>query len=236
METGVDLLRQWICRMIMLSVYRTGQVPFKEVYLHGMVNDERNQKMSKSKGNVINPMEIVAEYGSDAMRMGIIAGRSAAQAQAFNRGAVVAARNFCNKLWNIARFVQEQIGDNHVIVPLEPTTPADHWIIRQINDAAKTIEQHLENYRFAEAADTVYHVIWDDLADWYIESSKTAINRPLLSWSLASCLQLAHPFAPFVTETIWQTLNYTTGILMAYVQPPPQTRPENHPSQPPHNP
>ena len=222
METGVDLLRQWICRMIMLSVYRTGQVPFKEVYLHGMVNDERNQKMSKSKGNVINPMEIVAEYGSDAMRMGIIAGRSAAQAQAFNRGAVVAARNFCNKLWNIARFVQEQIGDNHVIVPLEPTTPADHWIIRQINDAAKTIEQHLENYRFAEAADTVYHVIWDDLADWYIESSKTAINRPLLSWSLASCLQLAHPFAPFVTETIWQTLNYTTGILMADKWPAPE--------------
>lgn len=215
METGVDLLRQWICRMIMLSVYRTGQVPFRDVYMHGMVNDEKNQKMSKSKGNVINPMEIVAEYGSDAMRLGIIAGRSAAQAQAFNRGAVVAGRNFANKLWNIARFVQEQIGDNHVIVPLEPVTPADHWIIRQINDAATTIEQHLENYRFAEAADTVYHVIWDDLADWYLESSKSAVNRPLLSWSLASCLQLAHPFAPFVTETIWQTLNYTTGILMA---------------------
>lgn len=215
METGVDLLRQWICRMIMLSVYRTGQVPFRDVYMHGMVNDEKNQKMSKSKGNVINPMEIVAEYGSDAMRLGIIAGRSAAQAQAFNRGAVVAGRNFANKLWNIARFVQEQIGDNHVIVPLEPVTPADHWIIRQINDAATTIEQHLENYRFAEAADTVYHVIWDDLADWYLESSKSAVNRPLLSWSLASCLQLAHPFAPFVTETVWQTLNYTTGILMA---------------------
>lgn len=215
METGVDLLRQWICRMIMLSVYRTGQVPFKDVYLHGMVNDEKNQKMSKSKGNVINPMEIISEYGSDAMRLGIIAGRSAAQAQAFNRGAVVAGRNFANKLWNIARFVQEQIGDNHVIVPLEPVTPADHWIIRQINNAAKTIEQHLENYRFAEAADTVYHIIWDDLADWYLESSKSAINPPLLSWSLASCLQLAHPFAPFVTETIWQTLNYTTGILMA---------------------
>ena len=215
METGVDLLRQWICRMIMLSVYRTGQVPFRDVYMHGMVNDEKNQKMSKSKGNVINPMEIVAEYGSDAMRLGIIAGRSAAQAQAFNRGAVVAGRNFANKLWNIARFVQEQIGDNHVIVPLEPVTPADHWIIRQINDAATTIERHLENYRFAEAADTVYHVIWDDLADWYLESSKSAVNRPLLSWSLASCLQLAHPFAPFVTETIWQTLNYTTGILMA---------------------
>ncbi len=222
METGSDLLRQWICRMIMLSVYRTGKIPFKSVYLHGMVNDEKNQKMSKSKGNVINPMEVVAEYGSDAMRLGIIAGRSAAQNQAFNRGAVIAGRNFSNKLWNIARFVQEQIGDNHVIVPLEPKTLADHWIIRQVNDAAKAIESHLENYRFAEAADVVYHVIWDDLADWYIESSKTSINRPLLSWALATSLQLAHPFAPFVTETIWQTLNYTTGILMADRWPSPE--------------
>ena len=156
------------------------------------------------------------------MRLGIIAGRSAAQNQAFNRGAVIAGRNFSNKLWNIARFVQEQIGDNHVIVPLEPKTLADHWIIRQVNDAAKAIESHLENYRFAEAADVVYHVIWDDLADWYIESSKTSINRPLLSWALATSLQLAHPFAPFVTETIWQTLNYTTGILMADRWPSPE--------------
>lgn len=222
METGSDLLRQWICRMIMLSVYRTGQVPFKTVYLHGMVNDEKNQKMSKSKGNVINPMEVVSEYGSDAMRLGIISGRSPAQNQAFNRGAVVAGRNFANKLWNIARFVQDQIGDNHVIVPLEPKTLADHWIIRQINNAAAQVESHLQNYRFSEAADTVYHAVWDDLADWYIESSKTAINRPILSWALATSLQIAHPFAPFVTETIWQTLNYTTGILMADRWPDPE--------------
>lgn len=215
METGSDLLRQWVSRMVMLSVYRTGQVPFKEVYMHGMVNDERNQKMSKSKGNVINPMEVVAEYGSDALRLGIIAGRSAAQSQAYNKGAVIAGRNFCNKLWNIARFVQEQIGDNHVIVPLEPITPADHWIIRQVNRGAGEVERHLAAYRFSEAADAVYHLIWDDLADWYIEASKTAINRPLLSWALATCLQIAHPFAPFVTETIWQTLNYTTGVLMS---------------------
>lgn len=220
METGGDLLRQWVCRMIMLSVYRTGKIPFKTVYFHGMVNDEKNQKMSKSKGNVINPMEIITEYGSDAMRLGIIAGRSPAQNQAFNRGAVIAGRNFCNKLWNIARFVQEQIGDNHVIVPLEPITPADHWIIRQINNASEGIVHHLDNYRFSEAADIVYHTVWDDLADWYIESSKSNINRPLLSWALATCLQIAHPFAPFVTETIWQTLNYTTGILMADHWPP----------------
>ncbi|MDO4781503.1 MAG: valine--tRNA ligase [Candidatus Saccharibacteria bacterium] len=214
METGMDIMRAWVARMIMLSLYRTGQVPFKEVYLHGMVNDEHNQKMSKSKGNVINPMELVAEYGSDATRMGIIAGRAPAQSQAFNRGAVIAARNFCNKLWNIARFVEAQIGDNHVIVDLEPKTPADHWIIRQLNNAVNDTAVKLEQYRFSEAAETVYHAIWDDIADWYIEASKTAINRPLLSWVLATSLQMAHPFAPFVTETIWQTLNYTDGILM----------------------
>ena len=219
METGMDIMRAWVSRMIMLSLYRTGKLPFKEVYLHGMVNDEHNQKMSKSKGNVINPMELVAEFGSDATRMGVISGRAPAQSQAFNRGSVIAARNFCNKLWNIARFVEAQIGDNHQIVDLEPQTPADHWIIRQLNDAANNIAVRLEQYRFSEASETVYHTIWDDVADWYIESSKTAINRPLLSWVLATSLKIAHPFAPFVTETIWQTLNYTDGILMREAWP-----------------
>ena len=222
METGMDIMRAWVSRMIMLSLYRTGKLPFKEVYLHGMVNDEHNQKMSKSKGNVINPMELVAEFGSDATRMGLISGRAPAQSQAFNRGSVIAARNFCNKLWNIARFVEAQIGDNHQIVDLEPQTPADHWIIRQLNDAANNIAVRLEQYRFSEASETVYHTIWDDVADWYIESSKTAINRPLLSWVLATSLKIAHPFAPFVTETIWQTLNYTDGILMRESWPTPE--------------
>ena len=222
METGMDIMRAWVSRMIMLSLYRTGKLPFKEVYLHGMVNDEHNQKMSKSKGNVINPMELVAEFGSDATRMGIIAGRAPAQSQAFNRGSVIAARNFCNKLWNIARFVEAQIGDNHQIVDLEPQTPADHWIIRQLNDAANNIAVRIEQYRFSEASETVYHTIWDDVADWYIESSKTAINRPLLSWVLATSLKIAHPFAPFVTETIWQTLNYTDGILIREAWPTPE--------------
>ena len=222
METGMDIMRAWVSRMIMLSLYRTGKIPFKEVYLHGMVNDEHNQKMSKSKGNVINPMELVAEFGSDATRMGVISGRAPAQSQAFNKGSVIAARNFCNKLWNIARFVEAQIGDNHQIVDLEPQTPADHWIIRQLNDAANNIAVRIEQYRFSEASETVYHTIWDDVADWYIESSKTAINRPLLSWVLATSLKIAHPFAPFVTETIWQTLNYTDGILMREAWPTPE--------------
>ena len=104
--------------------------------------------------------------------MGVISGRAPAQSQAFNKGSVIAARNFCNKLWNIARFVEAQIGDNHQIVDLEPQTPADHWIIRQLNDAANNIAVRIEQYRFSEASETVYHTIWDDVADWYIDHLK----------------------------------------------------------------
>lgn len=206
METGSDLLRQWVSRMIMLSYYRTDKPPFKSVYFHGMVNDEHNQKMSKSKGNVINPMEMVSEYGSDALRMGIIAGRAAAQSQAFNKGAVIAGRNFCNKLWNIARFVENAVGPQPIVETPKPKTLADHWIISRFNEARQTIDQQLEQYRFSEAADVVYHAIWDDLADWFLEVSKVERNSEMLGWVLDTALKLAHPFAPFVTETIWQSI------------------------------
>lgn len=212
METGSDLLRQWVSRMVMLSVYRTGQVPFKTVYMHGMVTDEKGQKMSKSKGNVINPMDMVAEFGSDALRMGIIAGRSPAQAQAFNRGAVVAGRNFCNKLWNMARFVTSVVGDWHRAPVATPITLPDHWIIGQLNAARAAVDSHLANYRFSEAADVVYHVIWDDVADWYLEASKIDQHEEMLVYVLDTCLRLAHPFAPFVTETIWQAVGWHQDI------------------------
>ena len=208
METGSDLLRQWVSRMIMLSIYRTDQVPFKTVYFHGMVNDEKNQKMSKSKGNIVNPMELVAEYGSDAVRMGIITGRSPAQGQALNKGAMVASRNFCNKLWNIARFIEDKVGDPIIVGAPEPITPADHWIVRQLLEARDTLDVQLEQFRYAEAVDTIYHTIWDNVADWYLESSKVSHNAPMLMWVLDTSLKLAHPFAPFVTETIWQTLSW----------------------------
>jgi valyl-tRNA synthetase len=208
METGNDLLRQWVARMIMFSIYRTDTVPFKTVYFHGMVNDEHNQKMSKSKGNVINPMTIVNEYGSDAMRLGIIAGRSPSQNQPFNTGAVVAGRNFCNKLWNIARYV-ESVTDGQLLAPApQPQSMADHWIIRQLDAARAEIEMQLADFRFAEAAETVYHVVWDDVADWYLEANKTEQNTAMLAYVLDCCLKVAHPFAPFVTETIWQTLSW----------------------------
>ena len=213
METGFDILYQWVGRMIMLGLYRTDTVPFKNVYLHGMVNDEHNQKMSKSKGNVVNPMEYIAEYGSDALRMGIIASRSAAQSQAFSTGKVVAGRNFCNKLWNVARFIMASVGDTTLSPAPEPHSIADHWIIRQLNRAAASVEEQLADYRFAEAAETVYHALWDDVADWYVEVSKVENHTSMSAYVLDTILKIAHPFAPFVTETIWQALDWHDTLL-----------------------
>lgn len=215
METAGDILFFWVARMMMLGLYCTGQVPFRHVYLHGLVLDEHGQKMSKSKGNVINPMEAISQYGSDALRMGIIASRSAAQPQAFNTGKVVAARNFCNKLWNIARFIEAQVGDTQPVHVPTPQSMADHWIIRQLSRAGETMEQQLAQYRFAEAAETLYHTVWDDVADWYIEAAKVEQHTDMLVWVLDTCLRLAHPFAPFVTETIWQSLSWHNDLLAA---------------------
>lgn len=215
METAGDILFFWVARMIMLGLYCTGQVPFRHVYLHGLVLDEHGQKMSKSKGNVINPMEAISQYGSDALRMGIIASRSAAQPQAFNTGKVVAARNFCNKLWNIARFIEAQVGDTQPVHVPVPQSMADHWIIRQLSKAGEAMEQQLAQYRFAEAAETLYHTVWDDVADWYIEAAKVEQHADMLVWVLDTCLRLAHPFAPFVTETIWQSLSWHNDLLAA---------------------
>lgn len=214
METGTDLLDRWIARMIMLSLYTTGKIPFKHVYLHGMVLDEHSQKMSKSKGNVINPMELVAEYGSDALRLGLIASRSPGQNQAFSVDRVIAGRNFCNKLWNISRFIQSKLGDNYQPGRPAPWSLADHWIISELQTAKETIERTLDAYRYAEAGEAVYHAIWDSVADWYIEASKEQDNPSLLAWVLDTALKLAHPFAPFVTETIWQTLPWHDTLLM----------------------
>lgn len=214
MGTGADILFPWISRMIMLGLYRTGQVPFKDVYFNGLVLDEHGQKMSKSKGNVVNPIEILTKYGSDALRLGIVASRSAAQNQALSISKIVAGRNYCNKLWNISRFIGDKLGDNFV----PSNTPqaqslADHWIISELNSACEEIDNHLQSFRFAEAAEVLYHTVWDSVADWYIEASKAQINEDLLAWVLETILRMSHPFAPFVSETIWQNLPWTDSIL-----------------------
>lgn len=219
METGTDLLDRWIARMIMLGLYTTKKVPFKKVYLHGMVLDEKGRKMSKSKGNVINPIEMVAQYGSDALRLGLIASRSPGQNQAFSENRIIAGRNFCNKLWNIARFIEDKLGDNYQVGDPEPQSLADHWIISELTQAANDVAKKIEALRFAEAGDSVYHAVWDSVADWYVEASKDTPNLNMLAWVLDTSLKIAHPFAPFVTETIWQTLGWHEGLLITTAWP-----------------
>ncbi|MCL2094754.1 valine--tRNA ligase [Candidatus Saccharibacteria bacterium] len=210
METGVDILYPWISRMLMLGLYATDQVPFKEVYLHGMVLDPHGKKMSKSKGNVINPLDVVAEFGSDAFRFGIVSARSAGQPQAFSLDKVIAGRNLCNKLWNLARYVSSTAGENG---ELTLTHPHEHWVIGRLTDADKKLESLIADYRFAEAAELVYGTIWNEVADWFIEASKAAPNPALLRYVLGRVLEMSHPFLPFVTEAIWQSLPWTDALL-----------------------
>ena len=253
METGADILFAWIARMIMMGVYVTGEVPFREVYLHGLVLDAHGQKMSKSKGNVINPIELVAKYGSDAFRLGILRGRSAGMNQAFSESAVMAGRNLCNKLWNISRFVQqlvEEADGSSSSEPVnlssaklrpasDPAQPEDapqktkssdassyttenmgeDWICRELTACKEALEDDMANYRFSEAVERLYTTIWDKYADWFIESQKVYRNVPLLKVTLEMILKMLHPFAPFVTEAIWQSLSWTEGLLMTQEWP-----------------
>ena len=223
-ETGADILFAWVARMIMMGLYVTGEVPFKEVYLHGLVLDAHGQKMSKSKGNVINPMDLVARFGSDAFRLGILRGRSAGMNQAFSENSVIAGRNLCNKLWNISRLIQS-IVDAHSkendttqndITPdsYQTLNMGEDWICREINSCLDQVEQSMAKYRFAEAVETLYQTIWDKYADWFLESQKIYKNVPLLKRTLETILIALHPFAPFVTEVIWQNLSWTTGFII----------------------
>ena len=216
METGADILYPWVSRMIMFGLYETGQVPFKEVYLHGLIQDQHGAKMSKSKGNVIDPMTMVDEYGSDAFRMGIIADEAPANNRPFDTSKIVGGRNFCNKLWNIARFIEDTVGDvANTRAEAKPQTIADHWMLSKLQQSTEKIGLDLDNYRFAEAYAGVYHLVWDDFADWYIEASKVAPNPAFLAYCLETILKLAHPFAPFVSETIWQTLAWEEDSILA---------------------
>ena len=222
METGADILFAWIARMIMMGVYVTGEVPFREVYLHGLVLDAHGQKMSKSKGNVINPIELVAKYGSDAFRLGILRGRSAGMNQAFSESAVMAGRNLCNKLWNISRFVEQVVSeDSSSSEPVKYTTEnmGEDWICRELTACKEALEDDMANYRFSEAVERLYTTIWDKYADWFIESQKVYRNVPLLKVTLEMILKMLHPFAPFVTEAIWQSLSWTEGLLMTQEWP-----------------
>ena len=213
METGVDLLRQWVSRMIMLGIYTTKQVPFEQVYFHGMVLDKQGLKMSKSRGNVINPMEIISEYGSDALRLGLIAGTSAGAPQHFGMAKVISGRNFCNKLWNIARYLDSTKDWEGSDQP-QATSAADHWIIQQLTTTKAEMSKLMASYRVGEAYQIIYRFLWHDLADWHLEASKLESSPGVLGYVFRAGLKLVHPFAPFVSEVIWQHLGHDDSDML----------------------
>lgn len=224
METGYDLLKAWASRMIMLGIYITGEVPFKNVLFHGLVNDPYGKKMSKSKGNVINPLELVDQYGADAVRFALIYGNATGNDQALSYPKLEAARKFTNKLWNIGRFIEfarktaeeskiKKAVSEKVLSDTESEYSKNYS--KKIKDLAKEITGYLDNYQFNYAAEKLYEFIWHDFADLYIENMKPRINSGAslvgLEKNFLDILKLLHPFMPFVTEEIYQRFNPPAG-------------------------
>jgi valyl-tRNA synthetase len=216
LETGWDILFFWVSRMILATTYTTGQIPFKTVYLHGLVRTETGKKMSKSSPEtVINPLEVIPEFGTDALRLALIQGMSAGNDQRLGKSKILANRNFCNKIWNIARYIEDIVGDPASLDDPKPLTSSDHWILSKLQRFQNKVSSDLNNFYFSEAYETLYHFVWDDFADWYIEVSKTDPNKALLAYLLTTTLTVAHPFAPYLTETIWQTLSWEGDSILA---------------------
>jgi valyl-tRNA synthetase len=231
METGKDILFFWVARMIMLGLYRTGTVPFKKIYLHGMVRDKHGKKMSKSKGNVIAPSEIQEKYGTDALRMGLIVNNVPGTDMNLDPDKVNAYKKFANKLWNITRFVLDNTAD---YTPGATHTAEDtRFEEAHINPALFEINENMRNDRFDLAAEKIYHFIWDHFASQVIEESKPLLSgdvatrasrQRLLIHYLTTSLKVLHPFMPFVTEAIWQELpKYMKDADMLMVAPWPKT-------------
>lgn len=213
METGKDILFFWVARMIMLGLYRTGTVPFTTVYLHGMVRDKHGKKMSKSKGNVIAPREIQDQFGTDALRMGLIVNNVPGADLNLDPSKVNAYKKFANKLWNITRFVLDNTAD---YTPLDKHTAADQaYEEEHLFPAITEITNDFEKHRYDLASEKLYHFVWDHFASTVIEDSKPLLaeggetrqsRQKLLQHYLITSLKMLHPFMPFVTETIWQEL------------------------------
>lgn len=227
MATARDILHKWVTRMIMFGLYRTENVPFENVYLWGMVTDEHGKKMSKSKGNVIDPLELTDKYGTDSLRLALAIGISAGNNGPLSERKVMGYRNFCNKLWNVSRFILANI-DEKTKADDATESIADAWMLDRLHHAVEKITQDLEAYNFTEAGTSVYELLWRDFADWYIEAAKTQKNESLLLYGLQTILKLLHPFAPFVTEAIWQQLPDHEGDLITADWP---KAPKAHPDE-----
>ncbi len=214
METGYDILRWWVARMVMMGLYATGKVPFKNVVLHGLVNDPYGKKMSKSKGNVVNPLELVDQYGADAVRFALVYGTALGNDQALSYPKLEASRRFTNKLWNIGRFIIDFKPEDAKIDISKHQD--DKQIIEKLNEVIKTIDGAFSSYRFNDISETLYEFVWHEFADKYIESTKDrrAEAQPTLEYVYITILKLLHPIMPFVTDEIYKKIADANGSLM----------------------
>ncbi len=213
METGYDILFFWVARMIMLGIYRTKEVPFENVYLHGLVRDEEKRKMSKSKGNVINPIEIAEKYGTDALRMALMVNNMPGKDSSISKNEIKGYRNYINKIWNMFRFLMLRCEDYDPKKNVS-FTKEDKELIAEFEEKAKEITSHIENFDFAHASESLYHYSWHRFADEVIEKSKSVLDdektkksrQKTLMTIFEGIIKLAHPFIPFITEEIYQKI------------------------------
>ncbi|HHU24618.1 MAG: valine--tRNA ligase [Bacilli bacterium] len=227
--TGYDIIFFWVARMAFQARYFTGQKPFEYCYVHGLIRDEKGQKMSKSLGNGIDPFDLIEQYGCDALRYFLTTNSTPGQDLRYSEEKVGAAWNYINKIWNIARYIMINIGTDEV-AEIDPSkfSAIDHWIMQRLNDVIKATDELYEAFEFGEVARIIYHFVWDDLASWYIELTKTvfagwsgdiANTKAILKHLLVTVMKLLHPFMPFVTEEIYQTFNEGSIMVSAWPKP-----------------
>ncbi len=204
LETGYDILFFWIARMILMTTYATGEIPFKDVYLHGLVRDKQGRKMSKSLGNGIDPLDMIAKYGTDAVRLSLVIATSPGNDFKLYEDKIASYRNFVTKVWNSARYALMNIeGELSALKPDDVKSPVDKWIITRTQEVIDSVTQSIENYRLSEAGTEIYNFLWNEYANWYLEISKNEKNQQVLGHVIKQILIMLHPFTPFVTEILW---------------------------------
>jgi valyl-tRNA synthetase len=216
METGYDILFFWVARMILMTTYALGDIPFQKVYLHGLVRDEQGRKMSKSVGNVIDPLTMIAEYGTDATRLSLLIGNTPGNDMKLSEEKIAGFKNFTNKLWNISRFILLNIKELRINAPRpEPATLADLWILNKLDEITAKTAAGIESFNLSLAGENLRDFTWGDLADWYLEIAKIEGNKQeILNYILNTLLKLWHPFMPYVTEALWSQMYGPDALLM----------------------